>query len=286
MKQKKLPTDRVDSHAHVFLKDMSWTEGRRYAPSYDAPLALYRSLLAENAISHAVLVQPSFLGTDNRYLIDCLERHREQLRGVVVVEPDVELALLDEYDAKGVVGIRSNLIGKQTPDYASGAWRHLLKRLRTLDWHLEVQIEAARLSEIRAPILDSGVRLVIDHFGRPDPERGVCDPAFQDLLSLGKTGRVWVKISGAYRISPRTTAGATNHEAGRDHIKTTARTAYGMLKDAFGVGRLIWGSDWPHTSYESTENHAAAYALFNDIVDDPSDRQAILNDTPKALFGF
>ena len=41
--------------------------------------------------------------------------------------------------------------------------------------------------------------VVVDHFGRPDPRLGVDDPGFRYLIETGATGRVWVKLSGAYR---------------------------------------------------------------------------------------
>ena len=37
-----LPT--IDTHAHVFHRGLKLAPGRRYAPDYDAPLALYLTL--------------------------------------------------------------------------------------------------------------------------------------------------------------------------------------------------------------------------------------------------
>jgi predicted TIM-barrel fold metal-dependent hydrolase len=54
---------------------------RRYAPSYDAPLGDYLGQLLAHGFSHGVLVQPSFLGTDNRYLLSALQTVPGQLRG-------------------------------------------------------------------------------------------------------------------------------------------------------------------------------------------------------------
>jgi predicted TIM-barrel fold metal-dependent hydrolase len=297
-----LPISGIDSHAHVFLKDLPWSEGRRYAPSYDASLELYQSQLAMHGLSHGVLIQPSFLGTDNRYLIDCLDRFPDQFRGVAVVNPAEHLTLIDEYDAKGVVGVRANLIGMPTPDFAGGAWQVMFARMQALDWHLEVQVEAARLPEISRIVLQSGVRLVVDHFGRFDPDLNTRDPGLQNLIALGETQQVWVKFSGAYRVSPRVgnrqtglQAGSqTEREAGREadrfagekQIVTTARAAFSLLKDAFGIERLVWGSDWPHTTFEDSENFESALTLFNEVVTDAAERQVILTAVPRDLFHF
>lgn len=286
MQDTTLPVSGIDSHAHVFLKDLPWSEGRRYAPSYDASLALYQAQLASHGLSHGVLIQPSFLGTDNSYLIDCLERFPGQFLGVVVLDPTGDLTLMEEYDAKGVVGIRANLIGTHTPDFAGEAWRVMLERMRALDWHLEVQVEAERLGGISQMIMQSGVRLVVDHFGRFDPGLGTGDPGLQNLIALGETQQVWVKISGAYRVSPRVGGPETHQRTGQSEMASTARAAFTLLKHAFGVERLVWGSDWPHTAYEHTETFDTALTLFNEVVTDAAERHAILTTTPRELFHF
>jgi predicted TIM-barrel fold metal-dependent hydrolase len=43
--------------------------------------------------------------------------------------------------------------------------------------------------------------VVVDHFGRGNPAQGPGQPDFAALLDLVKSGRVYVKISGAYRVS-------------------------------------------------------------------------------------
>lgn len=55
----------IPTHAHVFARDLPLTSDRRYAPAYDATIDDYLGMLDRNGMSHGVLVQPSFLGTDN-----------------------------------------------------------------------------------------------------------------------------------------------------------------------------------------------------------------------------
>ena len=79
----------IDTHAHVFHRELKLAPGRRYAPDYDAPLSLYLEQLDHNGMTNGVLVQPSFLGTDNSYLVDCLKQTNGRLRGIAVVDPTV-----------------------------------------------------------------------------------------------------------------------------------------------------------------------------------------------------
>src|SRR4051812_11349818 len=109
----------IDGHAHVFSRELDLTAARRYSPDYDATLAMYQHELRTHGLSHGVLVQPSFLGTDNSYLLDALRQAPDQLRGVVVVDRDISRAALDEMDRLGVVGIRLNLMGKALPDFSA-----------------------------------------------------------------------------------------------------------------------------------------------------------------------
>src|ERR1700752_4066277 len=77
----------IDAHAHVFVRGLPLAPTRRHAPDYDATLTAYSALLQRHAISHAVLVQPSFLGTDNSFFLDVLKRFPDRFRGVAVVDP-------------------------------------------------------------------------------------------------------------------------------------------------------------------------------------------------------
>lgn len=268
------PVTAIDTHAHVFERGLPLATRRRYAPGYDAPLPDYLAQLDAHGISHGVLVQPSFLGTDCRYLLRALALAPERVRGVAVIDPACNPAHLDAMHRAGVVGIRLNLFDAPDPRFDDPAWRATLGHVGRLGWHVEVHVEAKRLAGIVEPLLEHEVRIVVDHFGRPDPALGVEDPGFRYLLSLGRTGRVWVKISGAYRNGVGSNATAT------------ARLAADALKHEFGVERLVWGSDWPHTQFEQNESFERALRVLDAVVPDVRERRAVLVSTPARLFNF
>ncbi len=262
----------VDTHAHIFRRGLPLAAGRRYAPDYDAPLGDFLRQLDANGIACGVLVQPSFLGTDNSYLLAALKEQPERLRGIVVVEPTVSADELATLAAAGVVGIRLNLVGANLPDLRVGPWPGFLERLARLDWLVDVQREARDLSLVVTPLLAAGVKVVVDHFGRPDPRLGIEDPGFRSLLAVAATRRVWVKLSGAYRNG----AGAVG--------EALAAAAADRLLAAFGTDRLLWGSDWPHTQFESVVTYPAVRAQCDRWVPHGGDRLAILGETPAALY--
>lgn len=279
-----IPVTAVDSHAHVFSSTLPLARQRRYAPSYDAPLERYLGELDRRGISHGVLVQPSFLGTDNSYLLRALAAAPQRLRGVAVIDPLAAAAdprSLDALAAAGVVGIRLNLIGMPDADFTSAPWRTVLPRIAGLGWHIEVHCEARRLMDIAKPLLardgSDALTLVVDHFGRPDPALGVEDPGFRQLLALGQTGRVWVKVSAAYR-----NGGTSVDPSGQ----RTAHAALPCLREAFGLERLVWGSDWPHTQFESRQTFGDTWDLLHALIPDEGQRQIVLAEAPARLFGF
>lgn len=264
----------IDTHAHVFERGLPLANARRYAPGYDAPLAAYLAQLDAHGVSHGVLIQPSFLGVDNSYLLAALKQAPQRLRGVAVIDPAAPEALLAQMNTEGIVGIRLNLIGAPDPQLKSAVWQTALARLHALGWHVELHVEARRLPALLHPLLDANVNVVVDHFGRPNPTLGIDDPGFAALLAAGRTRRVWVKISGAYR----------NGNGGRG--EAVAKAAMPRLKDALGLDRLVWGSDWPHTQFESQISYDRMWAFAGVLLPDAAERKQVLVDTPAQLFRF
>lgn len=261
----------VDTHAHLFHRSLPLVSGRRYTLDYDATEVAYLANLAAAGLSHGVLVQPSFLGTDNSYMLDVTRRHPGKIHGIAAVEPGISEAELDRMAAVGCVGIRLNLIGLPLEDYRSEPWAGLFRRLAERDWVVEIHRRAGDLPQIVPQLLEYGLRVAIDHYGRPDPGLGADDPGFLGLLGLARTGRVWVKVSAPYRSSD-------------SHEMTLGMSA--MLREAFGPGRLLWGSDWPHTQYEAVATYADEYAALKERIPDPADRFQVLVETPAKLYGF
>ena len=264
-----LPT--IDTHAHVFHRGLKLAPGRRYAPDYDAPLALYLEQLDRNGMSNGVLVQPSFLGTDNSYLVESLKTSGGRLRGIAVVDPSVTADELRALDRAGVVGIRLNLVGQPLPDLAAGEWKALLGNVKSMGWQVELQRNASDLAVLAPQLLDHGVTVVLDHYALPDPKLGVADPGFQSVLKLGATRNVWVKTSAPYR----------NGASG----ESFAKEAYPLLRKAYGLDRLLWGSDWPHTQFEASQAYAKNRQFLDALIVDNSERAQVLA-SPHQPFRF
>lgn len=257
----------VDCHAHVFTANCRLADKRRYTPAYEAPFEAYLDELDRHGVTHGVIVQPSFLGDDNSYLHISLERARGRLRGVAVVEPDVNDRELDRLKGSGVVGVRFNLLGEAWEKLTAPAWRDLVRRVEAFGWLIEVQVEGRDLPGVLDALEASRCPLVIDHFGRPNPTLGVLDPGFQRLLAEAPGGRIWVKLSGPWRCG--------GVEAARRYAEA--------LAERLGPERLLWGSDWPWTQHEG-QSYGACLDGLADWLDTEDARRQVLAQTAPKLF--
>lgn len=98
------------------------------------------------------------------------------------------------------------------------------------------------------------------------------DPGFRYLLTAARGGRIWVKLSGAYRLG--------RHPRGEE----IARAAIPMLIAELGPARLVWGSDWPHTQHESAAGEILLPRLLEEWLPDKTVPHDILTTTPARLF--
>ena len=76
----------IDTHAHVFSHQASFIATARYTPSYTASPSDCLAHLDAHGFAHGVLVQPSFLGTDNHYMLAAIARYPDRFKGIAVVD--------------------------------------------------------------------------------------------------------------------------------------------------------------------------------------------------------
>jgi predicted TIM-barrel fold metal-dependent hydrolase len=260
----------VDCHAHVMRRDAPLASDRHSAPKRDCTVEEYLAVLDTHRISHGVLTAPSFYGTDNSLLLDALDRAGGRLRGTVIVDPDIDHASLAAMGERGAVGIRLNWIRRSTlPDVSARDYRQLFAKVRELDWHVEIYLEGPLLAKVLPAIRESGAKVVVDHFGSPDPAQGVACAGFEAVLDGVRAGSTWVKLSAPYRLGD-----------------ADPRRYVDALLDAGGPQQLVWASDWPFVSHEDEVTYRDCVQWLVEWVPNEAARRIILADTPASLFGF
>lgn len=272
------PPGAWDCHCHVFgpAARFPYAEQRSYTPE-DAPLEAYLALLDRLGFARGVLVQPSAYGRDNRAMLDALARAHGRLRGVAVGGSELSAATLRAWHAAGVRGLRANEFRRDgKPYYKNGVplaeIEPFFPVMAELGWHLQLWIDARDLPELLPSLARVPVPVVVDHMGRMEHRHGVNHPGFQALARGVAEGRLWAKLSGAYRL------GATPPDYAQ------ARPFHDALIRA-NPRNLVWGTDWPHPRPEGPVPDAARLlAVFLEWTADAGLPQAILVDNPRRLY--
>ena len=263
-----MPGPLVDTHAHIYLANCPVVPGATHHPERSFTDEDFVRTLDDNGVLFGVIAAASFMGSYNDYSLMALRQHR-RLRATAIVESDVTLPELRAMDDAGIVGIRFSLRNYAgSPDLTTPEYQRLLRRVADLDWHVHLYAEGERIAALAPVLLNAGVKLVIDHYGNPDPKLGENAPGFQAALRALGSGRGWVKISGPYR-SP-----------GCDHPALAAR----LLKEA-GPERLLFGSDWPFVGHEDTVSYADTVTWFEQAIPDATMREEI-GRTAARLYRF
>ena len=209
--------------------------GGHYVPVH-RPLAQIEAVASAAGVQHLVLVQPSVYGSDNSLVLRALAQQPGRHRGVVVLGDEVGDRQLQTMHAAGVRGGRLNLV---SPVGEGGAdverrFATLAPRLRERGWHLQWYAGPEHLADVARLHAGSGVTAVLDHLAGLHAELPADDPAWDAVARLAGMG-AWVKLSGWYRLRS-----AAPYDTLADSVR--------RLAALFGE-RLVWGSDWPHTSF-------------------------------------
>jgi len=246
------PRDSADCHVHVIGPKSRFPliKDRRYTPM-DAPTDALAAMLKRSGLDRVVLVQPSFYGTDNACMLDCLAA-LPGARAVAVLPAAVPGAALDDLHKRGVRGLRVNIATAGTASL--DAMRDdIVAAARLCDrngWHVQIFVPSTVLAPLAPTLRALPVPTVIDHFGLIAPN--TAGEPLSTLIGLLESGKAWVKISGAYRIAA---------DPADPRIDPLARRLCAANPD-----RVVWGSDWPHTPRHDIRKPGEAEELpFQDI---------------------
>ena len=267
---------KIDCHVHV-LDPVRFPYGANthYRPlgqELGTPAQLAQVMNAYGT-SFALLVGPnSGYGLDNACMLDTIARGNGRFKGVAVVANDVTLDELRRLKGMGVLGVAWNVTFHGVDHYRDAL--PLLEKLAALDLFVNIQVEHDQLVPMMPLLTRSGVRVLVDHCGRPTIEAGLDQPGFRALLELGATRRAFVKLSGLVKFSQM----SSPHEDAWPFV--------GALVEAFTLDRSLWASDWPYLRAPSRVDYGVLLDVLLQLFPDASGRRKLLWDTPRELLGF
>ncbi len=273
--------DYIDAHVHV------WEPANAsfpYDPAYDGPKELPTTFTPSNLLSIArpvgvkriVLVQMSFYGTDNSYMLDAIRLHPSQFSGIAVVDR-ASLSLGDEMSRLRTLGVRGFRIVQGS--HPAG-WLGMpdMRRL----WSLAAEKQMAICSLINPADLSSLDRmcaefpdttLTIDHIARIGMAGRVRDVDVASLCRLSRHQRVHVKVSAFYALGKKLPP--------YSDLVPLIKALY----DSYGPQRLMWGSDSPY-QVQSPHTYAASLDLVRNGLPflSPQDTDWLLRKSAQSVF--
>ena len=280
-KKEKSKPGAIDAHSHVWTPDTSrypLTAGYRVdqmqPPSFTAEELLAHARPA--GVDRVVLIQMSFYGFDNRYMLDCMDKYRGVFGGVAVIDdhanaPEDEMRRLA---ARGVRGFR--IYPRDMPverwldhDGMQRMWRRGGEDGLAM-CHLVNPDALPAIDRMCAKYPDTPV--VIDHFARIGVTGTIRD---QDVAALGRLARhkqVRVKLSAFYALGKK--------QPPYDDLLPMIR----RLVDAYGPERLMWATDCPFQT--AAHSYRESIALLRERAEflNQGDRDWILGRTAESLF--
>jgi predicted TIM-barrel fold metal-dependent hydrolase len=272
----------IDAHVHVWSPDLKkWPLKKgmpveRMKPPSFTPGELFAECRPHD-VSRIVLIQMSFYGFDNSYMLDAMERYPGVFGGVAVIdENDPRVAdTMRDLAEKGVRGFRI----RATRENAE-AWPQS-EGMKTM-WKTGAETGLAMCCLANADALP-GVRsmcemfpetpVVIDHMARIGVSGTIDRVELDNLLGLADFGTMKVKTSAFYALgakaAPYTDLGPMIKE----------------LRDAYGADRLMWATDCPY-QVQKGYTYGDSIALIRDRLDflTDEDKQWMLKKTAEETF--
>jgi predicted TIM-barrel fold metal-dependent hydrolase len=279
-----VPHGACDTHVHVVGEpaEFPMSPERDYTPPAATADGLIEALRFLN-FDRVVIVTPTIYGDDNTATIAAIRQiGRDRARGIALVDQSASPAILDAMMDEGIVGVRLFLYGGGVFDPAAAAKRLQAKidLARRRGWHIQISTPPDVIAALATQLAASSVPLVLEYFGWL--AGGVDQPGFEEILSLVKSGRAYVKLAEPYRLSK-------NAPDYPDLVPVVQALV------AANPDRVLWGSGWPHVD----SGHAKADVAPNLPVDaghllnllaawvpDADNRRKILVDNPARLYGF
>ena len=245
------PALRVDAHHHLWhyrAEDLPWID--------EAMAPLRRNFLVEDLqleleeanVDATVVVQARESVAETRWLLECA-RSAPEIRGVVGWVPlstDELPKLLDEFlSASQLVGFREVIQAKPDGYLEQAAFNRGIQQLTELGLAYDILIHERQLVEaIHFVDRHPYQRFVLDHAAKPKILSREVEPWKTHIRELAQRPNVSCKISGL----------ATEADWQRWTIDSL-RPYLDACVAAFGVERILAGSDWPVCLVASTYSH-------------------------------
>ncbi len=270
----------IDAHVHVWTDDFTrYPLSQFFAPrDMSQPTASpddFFNHARPSGIDRAVLIQMSYYGFDNSYMLDTLRRYGDVFAGVAMVnwEQDDPESEMRELARQGIRGFRID--AERDPEARCLGSEGLDKMFR---FGGEEQLTICLLIAPEAlPVVARQcgrfphTPVLIDHLGQVGMHGEIPRDQTEALCALSKYREVRIKVSGFYAL-------ASKRPPHRELVPLIHR-----VYEAFGPQRLMWGSDYPFQLVESYEDSVSVVRDHLDFLS-AHDRAWLLGKSAESVF--
>lgn len=273
----------IDAHVHVWTAQTDlWPiagdfQSSDMQPASFPPDELLSQYARPNGVARVVLIQMSYYGYNNSYMLYAIAMYPGVFSGVARVKEDQRdpLQEMRALAKRGVRGFRITADGAKPDQAFDTPAMHAM-------WKYGGQEKLAMCPLINPEYLPSVARMceqhgdttvVIDHFARVGMAGPVSDEQVQQLCDLAKYPNVHVKTSAFYALGEKKPP------------YTDLGPMLERVLDAYGPQRLMWGSDSPF-QVQPPHTYTASLELITEQLDflTENDRQWILRKTAEKVF--
>ena len=292
---------RIDAHVHVFAKACARFPrevDEDYPAEREEPVEKLLAAMRAHRIRQAVLVQIGGAELERHaYLLHCLRQHRDRFLGIGLIPehaPDPERHMDRLAAEPGIIGFRLFSIGGPRDPFAPieveqfatyRIWKHAAENdyviwlyPRAGDAHLIPYLLQA-FPQVRVVLNHLGIcpgagKSYRDEQGRPRIATPAYNPAYHTTYRLNRYENVVVKLSGQPAFS-------------REEYPYRDLTRWHRnLFDAYGSGRLMWGTDFPWNLADP--GYERLIGVVRELLPDlnESDHAALMGGTARRFLRF
>jgi predicted TIM-barrel fold metal-dependent hydrolase len=271
----------IDAHVHVWTPDTTryplkpgFPKQRMRLPSF-TPEELFAHT-RPCGVTRVVLIQMSYYGYDNSYMLDMMRKHQGVFSGVAVIDrEDKPRESMLRLARQGVRGFRINAGGRPPDRWLDGDGMAAMWRCGA-DQGLAM---CPLINPQYLPAVDSmcrrfpGTPVVIDHFARIGADGQFRQADLDNLCGLARHKNVHVKVSAFSALGAK--------KAPYLDLAPMIR----RVLDAYGPQRLMWATDCPwqvmggHTYRDSIDLIRVRLDFLTE-----DDRQWLLQKTAQRMF--
>lgn len=238
----------IDTHVETWNFDTRFPfkhpENPNLKVSIEAPIENQIEQMNDFDIRYGVLINPRYYGWDNSYMANCLKTYPKHFVAHGLLNPeDPKIAERLRYWVKehGFQGMRFSPIYSPKATWLNSPehyplWREAEKLGVVFNYYI-VPDQMYMLEDMAARF--PGVKIIVDHAGKPDLKAADCWPLFRKMFKLKRFPQVWISNSEPYEMS----------EIKRYPYEDTL-PFYKAIYEEFGGKQLVWGTGYPRPRWE------------------------------------